>query len=143
MFNHSFEHMDEPLQVFRHIYKVLNKGCYALIRIPVADSFAFRKYGADWVNLDPPRHFFLHTTNSITHLAGQSGLQLKETIYDSLQFQFYGSELYKRNMTLVDYDKGLHKDVFTKKQMRSFRAEAKRLNQINDGDWACFYLYKA
>jgi SAM-dependent methyltransferase len=58
MFHHSFEHMDAPEKVFQHIYKLLNKGSYALIRIPVADSSSFKKYGANWVNLDPPRHFF-------------------------------------------------------------------------------------
>ena len=142
MFHHSFEHMDQPQKIFSHLYKILNKGCFALIRIPVADSFSFRKYGAEWVNLDPPRHFFLYTTKSINFLAAQSGLSLKETIYDSNQFQFYGSELYRRNLTLDDYNKGLHPDLFTKTQMRNFRAEANRLNKINDGDWACFYFFK-
>ena len=113
-----------------------------MIRIPVADSYSYKKYGADWVNLDPPRHFYLHTTKSIRHLAGVTGLELKETIYDSDKIQFYGSELYKRNLTLVDYDKRMHKDVFSKKQMHEFKAEVKKLNKQKEGDWACFYLYK-
>jgi len=142
MFNHSFEHMDRPQDIFNHLYTILNKGCYAMIRIPVADSYSYKKYGADWVNLDPPRHFYLHTTKSIRHLAGVAGLELKETIYDSDKIQFYGSELYKRNLTLVDYDKGMHKDVFSKKQMHAFKAEVKKLNKQKEGDWACFYLYK-
>jgi hypothetical protein len=120
----------------------LNRGSHALIRIPVADSFAFRKYRSEWVNLDPPRHFHLHTTKSINYLAEESGLKLVETIYDSTHSQFVGSELYRRNLTLNDYNNGQHRNVFTKAEMRIFRAEAKRLNQINEGDLACFYLRK-
>jgi SAM-dependent methyltransferase len=142
MFHHSFEHMDAPEKVFQQIYKLLNKGSYALIRIPVADSSSFKKYGANWVNLDPPRHFFLHTTQSMQLLANKVGLNLTDIIYDSNQFQFYGSELYLKGFSLESYNKGEHPEMFSKKQMRAFRAEAHRLNKIKEGDWACFYLYK-
>lgn len=142
MFHHSFEHMNHPLQIFSHLYKILNKHSYALIRIPVADSFSFKKYGANWVNLDPPRHIFLHTIKSIQLLASKVGLELKETIYDANQFQFYGSELYAHDIPLDEYNRGLHPDIFTKPQMRKYRAAAKRLNEKKEGDWICFYLYK-
>jgi hypothetical protein len=33
-------------------------------------------------------------------------------------------------------------DLFTKKEMRYFSKEVKRLNQIGDGDCACFYITK-
>ncbi len=142
MFHHSFEHMDEPLTIFEHIYKLLNPGCYALIRIPVADSFSKRKYGADWVNLDPPRHFYLHTTYSMNLLAKKSGLQLADVVYDSLRLQFYGSELYRRDMTLHDYHSGKYGEVFSKQEMRAFKKEADRLNEAKEGDWACYFFRK-
>jgi SAM-dependent methyltransferase len=142
MFHHSFEHMDEPLAIFEHIHKLLNPGCYALIRIPVADSFSKRKYGADWVNLDPPRHFYLHTTYSMNLLAKKSGLQLVDVVYDSLRLQFYGSELYRRDMTLHDYHSGKYGEVFSKQEMRVFKKEADRLNKAKDGDWACYFFRK-
>jgi SAM-dependent methyltransferase len=142
MFHHSFEHMNNPLDVFKHIFTCLNDNGIALIRIPVADSFSYRKYRENWVNLDPPRHFFLHTEKSIEILASQSGLRLIETFRDANQFQFYGSELYLKNISLESYNKGDYPNFFTKNQLRKFRAEAKRLNKINQGDWASFYLQK-
>ncbi len=142
MFHHSFEHMDHPLEIFRHIYACLEDNGTALIRIPVADSFSYKKYKENWVNLDPPRHFFLHTEKSIRLLSAKSGLKLIEVFRDANQFQFYGSELYLRNIPLEAYNQGAHQNFFTKNEIRKFRKEASRLNNINEGDWACFYLQK-
>jgi 2-polyprenyl-3-methyl-5-hydroxy-6-metoxy-1,4-benzoquinol methylase len=77
MLHHSFEHMDNPCGVLKQIDKLLNPDGELLIRIPVSDSFAWRKYGVDWFQLDAPRHFFLHTTKSIALLAKNSGFVLK------------------------------------------------------------------
>lgn len=143
MFHHSFEHMNNPLEVFKHINACLKSNGTALIRIPVADSSSYKKYGENWVNLDPPRHFFLHTEKSIRLLASQSGLELVETFRDANQFQFYGSELYLKNIPLEEYNKGLHPHFFSKDQLRKYRKEAQRLNKQNEGDWSSFYLRKA
>jgi SAM-dependent methyltransferase len=142
MFHHSFEHMAEPLKIFQRLAQALNPGGAALIRIPVADSYAYRTYRAHWVNLDPPRHFFLHTPKSIGLLTKQVGLRLAEVIYDSTHMQFYGSELYRRDLTLEAYNQGQHRDLFSKPEMRKFRIEAARLNQKRDGDLACFFIQK-
>ncbi|MFZ6022876.1 MAG: class I SAM-dependent methyltransferase [Bacteroidota bacterium] len=142
MFHHSFEHMDNPEEIFNHLSGTLTEQGFALIRIPVADSFSFRKYRQNWVNLDPPRHFYLHTDKSIEILAHKAGLIIADKFRDSNQFQFYGSELYKNNIPLEDYNKGLYPDYFSKAQIRAFRKEAKRLNKMNEGDWACYFLRK-
>lgn len=142
MFHHSFEHMAQPLKIFQHLTQTLPSGGYALLRIPVADSYAYRTYRANWVNLDPPRHFFLHTRKSIGLLTEKTGLRLVEVIYDSTHMQFYGSELYGRNLTLDAYNRGRHRDLFSKAEMRKFRIEAARLNQNHTGDLACFFIQK-
>jgi hypothetical protein len=33
--------------------------------------------------------------------------------------------------------------MFSKEQITAFRQQAEQLNRSNDGDSACFYLYKA
>lgn len=137
MLHHSFEHMENPLDIFKNIYRLLKPAGFALIRIPVASSFAWRKYGINWVQLDAPRHSFLHTTKSIEHLANLSNLKLQKVIYDSSSFQFIGSEKYLRNIPLIEKP-----IIFSKKQKRDFQLQARKLNKINDGDAACFYLYK-
>src|SRR6185436_10142585 len=57
MFNHSFEHMPEPLAILRKAHQLVRPGHFLVVRIPLAGSFAWRKYGVDWMALDAPRHF--------------------------------------------------------------------------------------
>lgn len=145
MLNHSFEHMPEPLKVLKELFRILKANRTLMIRIPVADSYSWRKYGVNWVALDPPRHYFLHTPASMKILAEKAGFELREVIYDSSAYQFIGSEQYSRNITLIDensYFKNPDKSIFTKKQIKEFHKRAVKLNKEQDGDAACFYLYK-
>ncbi len=141
MFHHSFEHMDDPKQILKTTYSLLRKNGKALIRIPVANSYAWRKYTGNWVQLDPPRHFFLHTTKSIKLLADLTGFDVAAIVYDSTSFQFFGSELYLLNIPLTEFYAG--HNIFSRHQMKYFEQESKRLNRLNDGDSACFYLVKS
>lgn len=137
MFHHSFEHMDNPLLVFKDIYRLLKPGSFALIRIPISSSYAYRKYGRYWVQLDAPRHFFLHTVKSMSMLAEEANLKLFKIQYDSAYTQFTGSEKYLRNLSQKKTD-----EIFTKKEIKFYKNLASHLNKINDGDSACFYLQK-
>jgi len=134
--HHSFEHMEAPKEILMQLHNLINSGGHIVIRVPVGNSFAWRKYHTHWVQLDAPRHFFLHTVKSMTILANECSLKLKHVDYDSTDFQFAGSERYLRGLGFDE------KDKFSKKQVKNWLNEAKRLNHINDGDAACFYLQK-
>ena len=138
MLHHSFEHMENPWGVFKEIYRLLDPKGYALIRIPVAQSYAWRKYKTNWVQLDAPRHFFIHSVQSMSILAEEAGLKLTKVMYDSNALQFVGSEKYLRNIPFAQPDT----DVFTKKEIRQFSKAATLLNRTNDGDSACFFFTK-
>ena len=137
MLHHAFEHMDQPLEILKKMFHLLNNKGFVMIRIPVAACFAWRKYGVNWVQLDPPRHFFLHTTRSMQILCEQSGFRLLDVVYDSYALQFTGSEKYLRNIPLIE-----DVQIFSEKEIKEFTNEANRLNKIKDGDAACFYLFK-
>ncbi len=139
MLNHSFEHMPEPLTVFKELFRVLKADKYALIRIPVASSFAWREYGISWVQLDAPRHLFLHTVKSIRILAKKTGFLVDDVVFDSTEVQFWGSELYLKGIPLAE---GKKINYFSKEDIKSFKAKACELNKNEDGDSAGFYLYK-
>lgn len=137
MLHHSFEHMPDPYFILYHINRLLKpEGC-VLIRIPVADSFAWHKYRDYWAGLEAPRHLFLYTPQSMEILAEKSGFIIDSVVYDSTHLQFTDSEKYLRNLPMETSD-----NIFTKKEIKKFDKEAKRLNKINQGDWACFYLKK-
>jgi 2-polyprenyl-3-methyl-5-hydroxy-6-metoxy-1,4-benzoquinol methylase len=45
-FNHSFERVEEPLDVLKKAHELLTPGEYCIISIPVIDSFVWRQYQA-------------------------------------------------------------------------------------------------
>jgi len=145
MLNHSFEHMPDPLQAMKDIYRLLKPGRTALIRIPVADSYGWRKYGTNWMAMDPPRHFYLHTKKSMSILAEQTGFTVKLVAYDAMALHIAASEEFARDIPLKapnSYYNDPGKSIFSKKQIREFKKLAREINKKQEGDTACFYLYK-
>jgi SAM-dependent methyltransferase len=146
MLHHAFEHFADPLASLRRVRRLLSPGGTVLIRVPVADTYAWRTYGVDWVQLDAPRHFFLHTRRSMAILAAAADLTVTDVSYDATAFQFWGSEQYRRGIPLRDdrsYGVNPHASVFTAADIRRFEREADRLNRDGEGDQACFYLHRS
>jgi SAM-dependent methyltransferase len=144
MFHHSFEHM-EPFGVLSAVARLIAPDGFCIIRIPVADSWAWENYGVNWVQIDAPRHFFLHTRKSMEILANKAGLNIKRVICDSSDFQFWGSEQYKRGIPLYSahsYSVNPAKSIFSKEQIKLFKQKAEKLNYESRGDQAQFYLQK-
>jgi SAM-dependent methyltransferase len=145
MSHHSFEHMPQPLDVLNKFYELLRPNRYALIRMPVASSFAWRHYGTNWVGLDAPRHLFLYTLKSMQLLSKKAGFKVVDIEFDSTGRQFFASELFVRNIPLKDSSNYLNNAqgaLFSHEQMEAFEAKAIELNAKGDGDQACFYLHK-
>ena len=142
MLHHSLEHMEDPAAVFRALQSRTRAGGLVLIRIPVVPSFAWREYRTDWVQLDAPRHLFLHSRKSIEMLSGATGFAIESVEYDSTAFQFWGSEQYRRNIPLIDPRSvtGGGESVFTQEQLGEFARRATELNRTGAGDQACFLL---
>lgn len=146
MMHHSFEHVPDPVAVMTQVHRLLKPGAVALIRIPVADSWAWREYGTDWVQLDAPRHLYLHTRRSMALLAERTGLTLERVVDDSGVFQFWGSEQYRRDIPLQDprsYAVNPGESSFGRAEMRRLERRASELNARGQGDQASFYLRKS
>lgn len=137
MYHHSFEHLQFPNLELVNLHAKLKDDGILLIRVPVCDSFAFRTYKQNWVQLDAPRHYFLFSEKSMRHLAEKSGFKVEKIIYDSNSFQFTGSECYMQGKLLLEQGK-----LFTQEEINEFEKKAKILNEQSDGDSACFYLKK-
>jgi SAM-dependent methyltransferase len=143
MFHHSFEHVYDQHEVLDKVHQLLAKDGQCLIRVPTVSSYAWVHYGLNWVQLDAPRHLFLHSINSMQNLAEQHGFELEHVHYDSNALQFWGSEQYKQDIPLRDkrsYAEG--GSLFTDKQIQDFEQRAKELNAHKQGDQAAFYLRK-
>ena len=144
MLHHSLEHMPEQQEVMKEVWRLLKPDAIALVRIPLSGSYAWRNYGVNWVQLDAPRHFFLHTRKSFSLLAEQTGFRIVEIVYDSNEFQFWGSEQYKQGISLMNAKSYLKtSSALPKRQVLAFKAQAAKLNEKQDGDQACFFLRKS
>ena len=137
MFHHSLEHMAGPAEQLAAAAAVLSASGAILVRIPVADSWAFRHYGSDWVQLDPPRHQIILTDRAMERVADQCGLSLQRTYRDSAAFQMWGSELYRRNARLLD---ARPSDHFSSVELEAFQRQADDLNGCADGDQGVYIL---
>jgi SAM-dependent methyltransferase len=136
MFHHVLEHIADGRKTLERAKGLLRPGGKILVRIPTVDSAAWESYQANWVSLDAPRHFYLHSRSSLALLAGQAGLAVEQWWCDAGGFQFWASELYKSGVSLVDQagQRVAPEDYFTTAQLRQFELEAQSLNRQSRGD---------
>jgi len=145
MFHHSFEHVADQLETLAKATSLLKEGGTCLVRVPTASSWAWKHYGVNWVQLDAPRHLFLHSIDSMKLLSKKVGLKMEEVVYDSFAFQLWGSEQYEKDIPLNDkrsYAVNPDNSPFSKDDITGFKKRSIELNQNNQGDQAAFYLKK-
>lgn len=145
MLHHSFEHMINPMEVLHEIASRLSDEGVCLIRIPVASSYAWEHYREDWIQVDPPRHYFLHSEKSMQFMAEKAGLVIDKIIHDSNAFQFWGSEQAKEGIAIrspKSYAENPKNSIFTEGQISEYLAQAKKLNAEGKGDQCAFFLRK-
>ena len=136
MFHHSFEHIPDQVGTLRATAQRLKPGGTCLIRIPTVSSYAWEHYREHWYQIDAPRHYYLHSVQSMEIAARQAGLSVRSIVYDSTVDQFRGSELCRSGVPLVRGGKS------PREQVRAWRAQARVLNRERRGDQAAFYLQK-
>jgi len=145
MMHHVLEHIDQQKEALADCRNLLKDDGCLMIRIPLIGE-AWKLYQEDWVQLDAPRHFFLHSLKSLQILAEDSGFEIKHTVFDSTGFQFWGSELYKKEIPLFsaedDFKLFAIEKIFDPDELKAYERKAEQLNVQCKGDSAAFYLYK-
>jgi len=132
--NHVFENVPDPIELLKDLKKIIPSGGKLLLRFPVIDSFAFDKYKENWVQFDAPRHVNLFTRKSINLAIQKAGGYKIENLYDdSFHFQFTGSELYLKKLSLNPEDNNRKKRLLSLDTYR-YHFLAKKLNKQNKGD---------
>jgi len=137
--NHSFEHMPDPRAALQQVAQLLAPGGRAVLCLPTPSSKAFAEYGADWVQLDAPRHLNLPSRKGMAILAETCGLELVESWDDASPFQFIGSEFYRRGIALVDQDPAMLEEA----ERVRFARMTEAANAAGEGDQAVWILRKA
>lgn len=146
VFHHSFEHIADPHGTLRTVHRLLDPRGICVIRVPTVSCYAWEHYGVNWVQLDAPRHLYLHSTRSMELVSRKTGFALREVVYDSTSFQFWGSEQYVKGIPLrheLSYASHSAGSTFLRSQIREFERRAAEMNVARRGDQAIFYLHRA
>lgn len=142
-FHHSLEHMPDQFDALSHARRLLTPGGRVLVRIPTVTSDAFDLYREHWVNLDAPRHFFLHSHKSLDLVASRVGLTIDRLWCDSSDMQFMGSEQYLKDIPLRDSRSAAvtkRGSLFSHAQRRDYARKAEIVNDALRGDSICAVL---
>jgi hypothetical protein len=137
-FHHSLEHIADQIGTLVMVRRKLSRGGQCIVRIPLV-SWAWQHYGTDWVQLDAPRHLCVHTQKSFRLAAAKAGFKVTRVVYDSWELQFWGSEFYRKDISLQTGQKELAQH-FSSAQLRNFRSRADELNSQGLGDQAIFFM---
>jgi SAM-dependent methyltransferase len=140
---HSLEHMHDQVGVLKAVRKRLGQGGICQIEIPVASSDAWRQYRTEWVELDAPRHLFLHTPQSLEIAANAAGLEICTTEPAGTPFEFHGSEMYRRGKSLYDSTRHRMRDPaeeFTPREIEEFKRSSAAANKNGSAGRLVFRL---
>lgn len=145
MFNHSLEHISNQHETMQQVSKLLAQNGVCLVNTPTVSSYAWKTYKTNWVQLDPPRHYFLHSVRSLGLLAEKAELEVYYVLYNSTPFQFWGSEQYIRNIPLRSNKscaEGPFASLSSIFKFKRYTQMSIQLNFINQGDQAAFYIMR-
>jgi SAM-dependent methyltransferase len=144
-FHHSLEHISNQHVTLENVRRLLAKGGTCIVRIPLVDSLAWERYGVRWVELDAPRHLYLHSQASLTRLAAETGLKVVNILHDSTSFEFAGSEQYLLDIPLTAPNSiwNSRQSIFSEEQLRGYSELASQANRDKRGGRAAFYLKHA
>jgi SAM-dependent methyltransferase len=146
IFNHSLEHMAHQVEPLAAARRLLARRAVCRVEVPVIDCAAWREYGTDWIEIDAPRHFFLHTPRSLRIVAKRSGLEVYRELRVGTSLEFWGSELYRRGLTLFDWETRKYRgprSVFTGPEAEAFERKSESTNLAGTGGRVAFYLRPA
>jgi SAM-dependent methyltransferase len=77
--SHVIEHVHDPIGLLQACRGFLNPGGVLIAITPNTASCIHRRFGADWLGLDPPRHLHLFNRGTLQRIAEQAGFQKAHT----------------------------------------------------------------
>ncbi|HKB17743.1 MAG TPA: class I SAM-dependent methyltransferase [Candidatus Dormibacteraeota bacterium] len=71
---HVIEHVHDPARVLARCRRLLKANGTLVVTTPNSESWGHRRFGRDWLSLDPPRHLHLFNRDNIATLLHAAGL---------------------------------------------------------------------
>jgi SAM-dependent methyltransferase len=70
---HVIEHLHDPVAALRTVHELLREGGVVWIATPNVRAFNHRRYGREWLQLDPPRHVVIFSSSSLIGALAAAG----------------------------------------------------------------------
>lgn len=73
--NHVVEHLHDPASLLKECLRILKKGGVLVLATPNINSFGHRYFKSAWRGLEPPRHLYIFSVNTLKRLAEDAGFE--------------------------------------------------------------------
>lgn len=106
-FSHVMEHVPSPKKELLKTHQLLKKNGKVVILIPNIQSLLFKIFKSYWYPLDPPRHFYHYTPQTIERYLRETGFKDTEIKFTQSPYTFIRSLQYLRGKEKVEKRYGL------------------------------------
>lgn len=148
-FHHSFEHLENPIEVLKKVTSLLTDNGTCLLRFPNIESWSFRFFKENWAGIHAPYHLFLPSKKGMEILNEKSGLRIIDIRCEQLLESFLRSTCYSldfsshedftTNVLIKNSERGAI-PVFTKQEIIFWKEKAKRVVDSGLTDYIAYYL---
>ncbi len=86
LMSHVIEHIFDPVIFLTECSRILKPSGRLVILTPNISSIGFKRFAESWVHLDPPRHLYLFSKQTLCTIAAKAGLfpmNWKTTVRDT------------------------------------------------------------
>jgi SAM-dependent methyltransferase len=105
--NHSFEHVNDPVETAAELRRIIAPGGMLFIGVPNVDGLAARLFGKYWWNRGAPVHTFGYSPKSLSTLLEKAGFKVVKVQYNSNFGSFLGSlQIYLNRDSTLDSHHG-------------------------------------
>lgn len=136
MYHHVLEHVPDPEGELLLARRLLRPDGKVLVRLPLAGSYHWKRYGVDWFQLDAPRHLSIPSVQGMKALAERCGYRVEHVEFDALPLHLHASELYRKGILGSQHRPDMH----TPAQWREFARLTSQLNRAGEADSGVFIL---
>jgi 2-polyprenyl-3-methyl-5-hydroxy-6-metoxy-1,4-benzoquinol methylase len=86
--NQVLEHVSNPTDTIKELYRILSKKGILIIGVPNTNSLAYKLFKKNWYQLDVPRHLFDFSDKNLVEKLKKEGFKIKRIRYNSRPTQF-------------------------------------------------------
>ena len=87
---HSIEHVPDPEALLRRVATLVKDDGRIFLAFPSPRSWDLRLFGARWFHLDPPRHLYYFSPDTMSRLLEKCGMKVERTGQFSLEYNPFG-----------------------------------------------------